>query len=242
MTLILFLHLFFGLWTAYHIYKNRMTSRFSSRFIKSCITAYIILLFLLAQTQIAWLILGIYLPIFIYIFAEWFCIYRQSRLFQDHFSEVLDSIIARMKLGSSFRTALKLSIDAVKIPDLQNQMKELYERVIYSQQLSSSASQEIQFIFQTFQKTDQDLQPISRLHYVRQALNVEMKFRKQAQKALLQIHLQSFILSGLYLAVLTAILIYYGTQFLSVILISSFLFLTGTLTVFLLGRKIKWTL
>ena len=242
MTLILFLHILFGLWFAYQTYKSKSKSALPNSFITSCVFFYLILLLLLAQTHIIGLILGIYLPIFTYILIEWLWVYRRSLLFHSYFMEMLDSIIARMKMGNSFRSALSLSISVVTLPWLKEIFKEIQDRIIFSQQLSGHPSKEVQFAFQTFQQADQDLQPISRLHYVRQALKVEDKFRKHSQKALLQIHLQSFILIGLYTALFVFSILYYGTQFLSIFLISSFLFVIGSLAVFLLGRKIKWTL
>ena len=242
MALILFLHIFFGLWFAYHTYKFKSKSTLSNSFITSCVFFYLILLLLLAQTNIIGLILGIYLPIFTYVLIEWLWGYRRSLLFHSRFMEMLDSIIARMKMGNSFRSALSLSISNVTLPWLKEIFREIQDRIIFSQQLNSRHSKEVRFVFQTFQQADQDLQPISRLHYVRQALKVEDKFRKHSQKALLQIHLQSFILIGLYTALFLFSFLYYGVQFLSIFLISLFLFVIGALAVFLLGRKIKWTL
>ncbi len=242
MALIVFFHLLFGFWFAYRTYKNRSSSIFSSFFITFYVFIYLILLFLVAQTSTIWLIFGIYLPIFTYILIEWFLIYKKSHLFRNHFLEILDSVIARMKMGNSFREALNLSIDSIKTPYLKDIFKELQDRMIYSQKLQTDIPKEIHFAFQTFRQADQDLQPISRLHYIRQALKVEIGFQQKAQKALLQVHLQSFIMIGLYLALLLFSILYYGTQFLSIILISSLLFLIGTLIIFLLGKKIKWSL
>ena len=240
MVIILFFHLLFGLWFAYRTYTS--SSIFSDFVIKSCVFAYLVLLLLLSQTGTLWFIAGIHLPVFIWIIAEYAWIKKRKQSFHQQFCLLLDSIIARMKMGHSFRESLNLSIDSIQSVFIKQNFEELKDRMIYSQSPGKNAPKDVLFAFQTFQTADQDHQPITRLRYIRSALKIESRFQNKVQQALLQIHLQSIILIILYLALFVFVLMFFGLQFLSLVLCSLFLFSLGVCIVFAMGRKIKWTL
>jgi len=240
--LIVFLHLLFGLWFSYQIYINRSSSIFSNSTIKICFVLYFILLFICSQINLFGFILSIYLPLFAYIFVEWTLLYRQTLVFRSYFLQLVDALISRIKMGNGFRKALSLSISTLPSPYPQNIFKEIQNRILYSQDLPAQSSNDLRFVFKTLKKIEQDLQPLLRLQYLRHALRTEDDFRKKSHKALLQVHLQSFIMLGIFVTLFILTFIYYGTQFLSVALFASFMFLLGTGIVFLIGRKIKWTL
>ena len=241
MIIILFLHLLFGLWFAYRTYTLSSQSLFPEFVIKSCVFIYLVLLLLLSQTDTLWLMAGIHLPIFIFIIMEYTWIQKRKQIFRQQFHSLLDSIIARMKIGHSFRESLKLSIDDLP-SSIKEDFMELRDRMIYSQNLNKQTPHHLLSVFQIFQQTDKDPQPISRLRYIQHNLKVEFRFQQKARQALVQIHIQSLVLIVLYIALFIFVIAFFGIQFLSLILLSLFLFSIGTIFTFIMGKNIKWTL
>lgn len=242
MIIILFLHLLFGLWFAYRTYISSSQSLFPDFAIKSCILIYLILLALLSQTTTLWLIIGIHLPIFIFIIAEYTWIRKRKQIFRQKFSSLLEAVITRMKMGHSFRESLKLGIDSIESNPIKEDFKELRDRMIYSQNPGTYTPKDQLFVFKIFQNADRDPQPITHLRYIQHTLKVESKFQQKARQALLQIHIQSIILTLLYIALFIFVILFFGTQFLFLLSLSLFLFSIGTMIVFITGKNIKWTL
>ena len=240
-SLILFLHLLFGLWFIYRIYHSNSYHILPQNLIKPCLFSYLILLLAFTQAPAFFMILGIDIPIIIWIATEWLVFYNRKKVFHSQFLLVLDSIIARMKTGYSFREALDLSVESIEQPRIKKDFTELKDRMIFSQELHNSSAEWL-LAFQILKTVDQDLQPISRLQSIRHTLKIEQKFHAKANHVLLPIRTQSFVMIGLYGALLLFNIFYYDTQMLWITALSLFLFLTGTVFIFLAGRKIKWTL
>ena len=240
--IILFLHLCLGLWFAYHIYTLRFQKIFSSFSIKSCVFSYLLILLCSAQSSITIFILGIYVPILLFITAEYILTHKRFKAFQNQFIILLDSVIVRMKMGLSFRESLQLSIDQIENSWIKESLKELQDRVVYAQNISTLPPG-FHSAFYVLKKIHQDHhQPLTQLQYIRNNLKIELLFLKKAHQALLQIRLQSIIMSVLYLGVLVFVIIYTGMEFINLILFSLLLFVLGSIFIFTIGRKIKWTL
>lgn len=242
MIIILFLHLLFGLYFAHHIYQSRTFFSYSEHTIKACVFGYLILLFTCSFFSTPILFFAIYFPLALFLFFEWFDIYKVKKSFKIQIIIVLDAIISRMKLGNSFREACLLSIHSIEKKQLKKDFKEIYDRMIYQQPLAPQVLNEYIFTYNIFLKADQDLQPLSQLHYVRHTLKIETLFQRKSKQALLQIYLQSLILLGMYLPLLVFIIAHYGYKYLYFIFFSLFLFCLGTFFVFIGGQKIKWSL
>ena len=240
--IILSLHLLFGLWFAYQTYIHRSQKVFSEFFIKSCIFSYLVIIILTSPLGILPLIFSIYIPIFIFMTAEYFWIYKRLDYFRRQFLFLLDAAITRMKMGNSFREALNQGIKSIDSEWIQDDLKELRDRVIYAQEVKSNQAKEFLFAFKTFKQADQDPQPLTRLHYIREAMKIEDLFRRKSRQTLLQIRLQSLIMTILYLTLFIFVLWHFQTKFLTLMLFSLFLFVIGSILIFILGRKIRWTL
>lgn len=239
---ILSLHLFFGLWFAYQTYIHRLQKPFSEFFIKSCIFSYLVIIIFTLPLGTLPLIFSIYIPIFVFVTAEYFWIHKRLDLFRRQFLFLLDSTIARMKMGNSFRSALNQGIESVDLKWVQDDLKELRDRIIYAQDIKSHQAKEFLFAFKTFKQADHDPQPLTRLHYIREAMKIEDLFIRKSRQALMQIRLQSSIMTILYLILFIFVLWHYGVKFLTLMLFSVFLFVIGSTLIFILGRKIRWTL
>ena len=238
----MFLHSCFGLWFAYKIYRSKDHKVFSSFVVKACIFSYLALLLWATQGGAFYFILSIYVPIILFIGIEYALTYRNWKIFQDQFLILLDSIIARMKMGLGFRESLNLSIEQIDALWIQESLREMQDRMIFAQSIKS-LPQSFHFAFLILEKTHRDPhQPLKRLQYARDNLKTELLFQTKARQALLQIRIQSLVMATLYLATLIFTVSYSGTKFLNLILLSSILFVLGSIWVFSVGRKIKWTL
>jgi len=240
--IILSLHLLFGLWFAYQTYIHRSQKIFSEFVIKSCIFSYLVIIILTLPLGTLPLVCSIYIPIFIFVTAEYFWSYKRLDYFRKQFLFLLDFTVARMKMGNSFREALNQGIESIDPKWVQDDLKELKDRMIYSQSIKLHQAKEFLFAFKTFKQIDQDPQPLTRLHYIREAMKIEELFRKKSQQALLQIRLQSAIMSILYLGLFIFVIWYHKIQFLTLMLVSLCLFVIGSTLIFILGRNIRWTL
>ncbi|MDE0151504.1 MAG: hypothetical protein OXK80_03265 [Bdellovibrionales bacterium] len=240
--IILSLHLLFGLWFAYQTYTDRSQKVFSEFAIKSCIFSYLVIILLALPLGTLPLVFSIYIPIFIFVTIEYFWSYKRLDYFQKQFLSLLDFTIARMKMGNSFREALNQGIESIDSKWVKEDLKELRDRIVYSQDIKLHQAKEFLFAFKTFKQVDKDPQPLTRLHYIREAMKIEDLFRKKSHQALLQVRLQSAIMSILYLALFIFVIWYHKAQFLTLMLVSLCLFITGSALIFILGRKIRWTL
>ena len=239
---IMFLHSCFGLWFAYKMYVSQDQKIFSSFVIKSCVFSYLALLLCATQWGAFYFILSIYIPILLFISTEYALTYKNLKIFQDQFLILLDSIIARMKMGLGFRESLELSIEQINAPWIQESLKEIQDRMIFAQSIDS-LPQSFRSAFSILEKAHRDSHhPLKRLQYARDNLKIELLFQAKAGQALLQTRVQSLVIGILYLATLIFTVSYTGAKFLNLILLSSFLFILGSVWVFSVGRKIKWTL
>ena len=239
---ILFFHLCFGLCFAYRTYTLRSQKIFSNISIKSCIFSYLLILLCSTQGGVFIFVLSIYIPILLFITFEYMMVHKRTKVFQHQFIILLDSVIARMKMGISFREALELGIDQIESKWVKDSLRELQDQVIYTKDIGT-LSQSFHSAFFILKKAHQETHlRLSQLQYVRNHLKINLLFHKKVHQALLQIRLQSLVMSVLYLGVLIFIILYSGTKFLQLILFSMLLFVLGSLFVFSIGRKIKWTL
>lgn len=240
--MILFLNLLLGLYFCYRTYLLRASYCFTENIIKTCIFIYLIVILTSSQFHIAYALIGIYLPLFLFILVDYLFIYKVRKLFKIHLIKLLNSIIGRIKLGNSFREASRLALNSVEKQRLKDGFSDLWTQIILHQELEDHYIPEYLFAHRVLSKADQSLQPLNYLSYVRYTLKIEMSFRKKILQALTQIYLQSYIMIVLYLFLLGFTLYYYKREHLTLIFFSIFLFSTGTFLVFLGGRRIKWTL
>ena len=242
MVILLFLHLLFGLSCAYQAFSGGFRLILPSFWLKRAVLIYLLLLLILSQAPLLWFIIGIHLPIFICIAAEWIYLRKRNKAFQTDFSLFLDALTARMKMGGGFRTALGMSIDSMEPSPVKKDLQEIKDRLVYAQKLPESAEKNLLSAFKILSAADKHPKPLSYLEAVRHSLKIQNLFEQRASSALMQIHIQSTLLVFLYTALLIFVISFFGSKFLPIIFISLLLFSLGLIAVLIMGRQIKWTL
>ncbi|MDE0120070.1 MAG: hypothetical protein OXM55_08710 [Bdellovibrionales bacterium] len=103
-------------------------------------------------------------------------------------------------------------------------------------------SPSLQQMIEELKRADSSSQCLDHLKNLRHHIHTRSIFRKKVQSALLQIHIQSFVLLILYSGLFIFIFNKTGLKYIKVLLLSLFLFGTGLMILSQLGKKIKWTI
>ncbi|PIS10738.1 MAG: hypothetical protein COT73_07745 [Bdellovibrio sp. CG10_big_fil_rev_8_21_14_0_10_47_8] len=156
---------------------------------------------------------------------------------------VLDHVVLSMRSGKGFRTALFLYSETAP-RHLSMILKDFLSSLQYQKHLKVSSDRRIQFFFYELAQIDQCLhKPIDRLKALRHRLMIEDSFRRKSRQAVLQVKMQSGIITGLYLLLLVYVHYEFGlSQQRSLVFCSSGLFLLGFIWVHRIGKRYQWKL
>jgi hypothetical protein len=168
--------------------------------------------------------------------------FRREAMIFKNFVSILDSIIVKMRMGSSLRESL---LQASESQDASTRflLQEFVSLLSFDRPLSELVRHpQLQKIFLELQRIDrQPFRATERLKSLRRRLQVEKKLRQKSRRALLSARAQAVILSAMYLALLAYTLWKYGTQGSgTLILISTSLFSSGAFWLWHLGRGFQW--
>lgn len=187
--------------------------------------------------------IAIFLPLSMMAFSLVVLVKTRAKRFRERFLETLTLILLKMKSGKSFRQALAESVDE---SDRSHRTKlgEIANVVAFSQQdeVASISDEFVREVVVEFKRVDQSPHSaIRRLTVFRDKLRIEDDFRHRSGQALAQIRAQSFVMSGLYLAVLLFTLHRFGWRKNSDVFLASFaLFACGAIWIWFGGRRMKW--
>lgn len=166
----------------------------------------------------------------------------REKNFESEFLPILSSIILKMKAGTSFREALLATSDESD-PFMRTKLQQIREAVVFSQQLTAKDSTPfLNLVINELDLVDKaSHSAIQRLCNFRRKLDVESDFRRKSGQILLQLRMQSYILAGLYFA----LVIFVTTRFdfksnFELMALSFLLFVIGFVWVQRSGRKIRW--
>ncbi len=245
-SLLLFFHILICLkilWNTLH--KSIFLSFLSPIVWKIWFIFSVLLVFLLSQLSLPILFfkyLVIYFPLILTFFLQWFLLFVWKQQFYLQFELFLNALIAQIKIGSSFRAGFKIALTMLSHRHFQNYFMEILEIISYAKSLRKEfCFPPLRQMIEELKQADLSPQCLEHLENLRHQVKVRSVFRKKVQSALLQIHIQSFILLILYSGLFLFVLQKYGLKYLQILLLSLFLFLTGLIVLFQCGRKIKWT-
>lgn len=169
---------------------------------------------------------------------------RREMILKREIVPILDSLILSMKSGRAFRPSLmsyvEKSTTAVKVT-MQDFLSSLqYRKNI--RQLSSDL--QISFFLLELAEIDQASQrPIDRLKALRRRIYLENNFRRKSRQALLQVKVQSWILTTMYFFLTLFVHFQFDLNKHRVLAINSFaLFMFGFLVLRRIGRNYRWKL
>lgn len=206
----------------------------------------ILLLFFISQLSLESLLLQIllvYTPVILTFFLQSFLVFIWKEQFYTQFEFFLNTLIAQVKMGESFRSAFKKAIESLPNIQFKNYFMEILETILFSKGLRGEfCFSPMQQMIQELKQADQSAQCLGYLENLRHQVRIRSIFRKKVQSALLQIRIQSFVLLILYSGLFLFVLHKYGLKYIKILLLSFFLFLGGFIILLQLGKKVKWTI
>ena len=171
-----------------------------------------------------------------------FCLQKQKR--QTLFERMRDLLIpvsAKMKLGSGFMDAWEKSAAEMDKRGIQEEILKISEALLFQKNFQHP-DKRIEDILHHLSAVRSSPHPLKRLKHLEQKLKTEQAFYRKAGQVLLQLRIQSGVLSCLYFGLLIWTLIFYGSKYSALMLSSFFCFATGLFWILKTGRKMKWSL
>jgi Flp pilus assembly protein TadB len=163
--------------------------------------------------------------------------------FEAELIKFIDEIILTMSTGRSFRDAF-VSICQQNESYFTKKILEIQK----SSQLNTNSNcknwqSEPKFLdlWLLFQSLEQNThKQLEKLRAYRRQIHWEQNFRRKSAQATSQVKAQAFVLSALYIALLIYVLKTTGGNIIRWILISLVLYLTGLLSLYILGKRKPW--
>jgi hypothetical protein len=218
------------------ISKNEMTKIGTAHFI---VVAF---LFIFMPHACFPLWCAVFAPLVLTLFVLIFLVNKRAADFRERFRETLNLIILKMKSGKAFRLSLFEAVNESD-PTFRAKLGEITSVVAFSQQKVEFIDDEfIREVIGELVIVDQTPHSsIQRLSVFRDRLDVVSDFRHRSGQALAQIRAQSFVMSGLYIAVFVFAVAHFGWHINARLFLTSlFLFMSGALWIWIGGRKMKW--
>lgn len=168
---------------------------------------------------------------------EWF----HARNSTEKMASILDLLIIRISSGGSFRQSLQhIQADTVHFNHL---MKEIIHAITTNSPLPfPKHSSAIAGIITELQSIDRSsFKTLDKLKNLRDSLRLQLKFKRKVQQASLQVRMQTFILSFIYLGLVVLSFLYFErSSFLPWLSLSTVLFAMGAAWSWKIGRSFKW--
>jgi hypothetical protein len=178
-------------------------------------------------------------------------IFLYSKNLQNQFSKdfpsLLTSIILHMKLGQSFRQALRASIQQAK-PRHRGILQSIYDHVAFSQQEMEAKSGSNRVWYQEIRaeiaKIDGSThKTIEKVENFRRRLMIIEKFRRRSGRIRGQIRLQIILMSFIYVGIFAINFFMFSLKdYTGLVALSLAFYLVGMIIVFGIGRRIRWNI
>lgn len=147
---------------------------------------------------------------------------------------------SQMKQGSSFINAWQNSLKELKSQKVKLKAQKI-TKILKFQTDFQYVDRGVETFIKDLRVIYQSASPLKRLKYLQRKVRIELAFQTKSRRLLMQIRIQSCILSLFYFGLLFWTIIAYGTQYLRLIVASFFLFFLGLLWIFKIGRSMKWS-
>ena len=153
---------------------------------------------------------------------------------------LLGPLESQMKLGFSFINAWQKILEDLKPKKLKNKIQKITENLKFQNNFHYP-DKEIENFIKDLMQIHQSSQPLKRLQHLQRKVKVEFSFQTKSRRVLLQIRIQSLVLSVFYFGLLSWTIFAYGTKYIHLIIISFLLFHIGLVWILKSGKKIKWS-
>jgi hypothetical protein len=176
-------------------------------------------------------------------------IFLSPRLIERHLERklkrsvvtILDQLLLTVQTGASLRSAIKSHVERERGWRHYELMK-AYSQLILVDEAASLSSEVLRDLFEELKWIDQSrTRVLEQLKSLRWHYKVQEDFRRKSVQVAQQTRIQAFVVSCLYVALLAFNIFHFGfLENIKLILASLFLFSIGVVSVFILGRRIKW--
>lgn len=160
--------------------------------------------------------------------------------FRQKLIQFVDELILLMMTGKSFRDSF-LQITTESQTFFSMKMRELILTNNFPGQTRTAINSDLQTVAEFVHSIDKNPhKALDKLRAFRRQLHWSILFKKKSRQATVQIRAQATILSALYGGLLFFVFNEHGMKVNSVIFPSLFLYFSGLITLFLIGRRQKW--
>ena len=237
------LQLLFCCWLSLSLIKELYLLQFLSFKIKKALSLAVPLYFsgLLFYSQSSLISFFVFLPCFLILMA-FFLLKKQSErnLLLELYS-LLNPLEFRMKSGDSFLSAWEKSVQELGKKPIQNKIQSFTEAFKFQKNFRYPEDKELENFIKELIQVGKSSRPISRLGHLQRKIRVELRFRIKSRRALLQVRAQSALIILFYVALLVGTFFMYKNKYFLLSLASLILFLIGTIWIFNLGKRMKWS-
>lgn len=208
----------------------------------SILTALMISIFIIRASHPAdlWFLFGTIL-ILLRLLPHFFS-YYQEKLIQRHTIRVLDQLILGVQSGQSLRASLG-SLSQQESILLRVSLENMVHAIVFEESSKNLRSPALRALFEDLKQIEKSQAKCAdQLRALRRNLKIMEDFRRRSGQVSLQIRMQAGISAALFVGLLLFTVLQFGFfQYRSLILTSITLFFAGLVTVFVIGRRMRWT-
>lgn len=238
----------FGVCVGYSVFRiflrqNFVTQDVLTKIVIGFFSFHLLQIILIQNFLINWIL--IYISVGLILMLSKIYLEMRRTQFRKEFPAILTSIILNMKLGQSFRQALRTAASSTTL-SWSTTMIGLYEDVAFSPQTNISKNELsgpfLREIQQEFKKIDGSThKTVEKVENFRRRLMIVDKFRRRSGRIRGQVHLQIIIMSFIYVGVFAINSFMFPlAQYKLIVLSSLIAFLIGFILVLFIGKKIQW--
>ncbi|MBY0383751.1 hypothetical protein K2X05_01215 [bacterium] len=238
----------FGVCIGYSVFRiflrqNFVTEDALTKIVIGFFSFHLLQIIFIQNFLINWILIYISVGL-IGLFAKIYLEIRKTQ-FRKEFPAILTSIILNMKLGQSFRQALRAA-SANTAARWSATMIEIYQDVAFSPQTNTSKNELsgpfLREIQREFKKIDCSThKTVEKVENFRRRLMIIEKFRRRSGRIRGQVHFQIIIMSFIYVGVFAINSFMFPlARYKFIVLLSLIAFFVGFVLVLLIGKKIQW--
>ena len=180
-------------------------------------------------------------PVFLLFIGFFIWQRNKDKAFVLALYKILPSLISQMKLGFSFLDAWQRSLKDVENRFIARKLQEVSDILRFQRPFLHPQKEVTEFVNHLNQARNSS-QSLKRLKQLQEKIKVEQVFYRKSARVLMQLRLQSGVLSFLYLSILIWTVVSSQMKHLDLILLSFFFFSIGLFWIFKTGRRMKWSL
>ncbi len=200
---------------------------------------YFLFVFLLQKSLVFSLFLFL-IPLIFTLILFIFLKKQEEKNFLSQLCSLLLPLESQMKSGISFINGWQKAQAELKSEKIRTKVQNITE-ILKFQQKFHYPDKDVENFVQDLRLIHQSAHPLQKLKHLKRKVKIEQSFQIKSKRALLQIRIQSGILSLFYFGLLAWTVTAHSGKYIHLIAFSFILFFSGLLWIFQTGRKMKWS-